>query len=328
MRSAPAFYLKLTFFFLSVALSAQAVLISETRIGPQVIKYTLDSPSVGKNSISSPRTVALQVLLPVDYEKSSIRYPVIYYLHGFRGNPQEIRQWQTLADQEAKQGRPFILVGVEGKNRFQGSFFVNSPVSGYWEDWLVNEAVSFIDSRLRTIPKPESRGLFGLSMGGFGTLHNALAHPEVFGAAYAVAPGVFEPETGLDEALGSWKGDTQFKQAYGAAFAGNPNGDPSNSTGTPEDLKLYALWQTGFGGWDARIETYLGKKEKLKALAIEWGSRDGYVWIPTGSAWLAEYLPQKGIPVRAIETNQGHDLTQKSMKEYIFPFFNEHLIRE
>lgn len=77
-----------------------------------------------------------------------------------------------------------------------------------------------IDSRYRTVAVPGGRGLMGFSMGGFGALHLALAHPDLFGAAWSLCPGVFTPGKGLGDAMRTWRGEDGFLKAYAAAFSG------------------------------------------------------------------------------------------------------------
>lgn len=315
------FFCAAAFLILTVGLPAQVTLVKE-EANSTTRTYTLASPSLARNTIGNTTTASVYVLLPENYEASGEkRYPVVYYLHGFRGSPAEILFWSKAYQECQLSGSPFLLVGIEGKNFFGGSYFVNSPVSGYFEDWLIKEVIPFLESRLRILPQKEARGLLGLSMGGFSVLHHLLSHPETFSWGYAVAPGVFEPETGLDEALASWSRDTQFKKAYGAAFAGSPNAVP-RLDGTPEDVGVYTQWQTsGFGGWESRLETYLAGDDRFQALAIEWGSRDGYVWIPVGASWLAGYLADAGLPVEPVETTLGHDMPVERLKSTIFPWF-------
>ena len=81
---------------------------------------------------------------------------------------------------------------VPGDNQLGGSFYVNSPVTGNWEDFVVQEVVGYVDNHYRTIARVESRGISGHSMGGFGSLNIAMLHPDVFGAVYSLSPGLFD----------------------------------------------------------------------------------------------------------------------------------------
>ena len=246
----------LLLFLLTWGLSAQATLITETNTGPQFIKYFVESKAVADNKIGNVTQLALHVVLPLDYKTSNLRYPVVYFLHGHGDTPQGVRNWLALLNKAFEGRQGFILVGVEGKNKLQGGFYANSPLTGRWEDWLVKETVPFIDATLRTIPKAESRGLFGFSMGGFGVLFNGLRHPDIFSCVFATGPGVIHPEGGMEEAYNSWDGAENFVSGYGGAFAGSLDLRPEFS-GTKEDNLLVEKWASGFGQWDKKIDAYL-----------------------------------------------------------------------
>jgi len=76
--------------------------------------------------------------------------------------------------------KEMIVVVPNGSNRYLGSFYTNSSVSGNWEDYIYRDVVSFIDDTYRTITKPASRGIAGHSMGGYGALMLAMRQRGIF----------------------------------------------------------------------------------------------------------------------------------------------------
>ena len=46
----------------------------------------------------------------------------------------------------------FILVSVDMTTPLGCSWYVNSPVTGNWEDFMVKELVPYIDANFRTLP--------------------------------------------------------------------------------------------------------------------------------------------------------------------------------
>ncbi|MBY8992093.1 MAG: hypothetical protein KGD58_15215 [Candidatus Lokiarchaeota archaeon] len=78
---------------------------------------------------------------------------------------------------------------LRGNIEPKGSFFVNSPYSGNYMDYIINDVIKYVDSNYRTINSIEHRALMGGSMGGYGTLYLALHHPEKFIAASSLSPG-------------------------------------------------------------------------------------------------------------------------------------------
>ncbi|MFX0047117.1 MAG: alpha/beta hydrolase [Candidatus Hermodarchaeota archaeon] len=100
--------------------------------------------------------------------------------------------------------KPFILVqpdaslhlpninntkNLNGKIATKGSYYVNSPFSGNYRDYIARDVIEYIDSSYRTIPDNQHRALIGGSMGGAGTLRICINYPEKFIAAAALSPG-------------------------------------------------------------------------------------------------------------------------------------------
>ncbi len=133
------------------------------------------------------RPVNVCVDLPANYAATAPeRYPVLYFLHGlFEHDTAWIRHGgKTVFDALLKEGRlgPFIVVLPDADN----TFYVNSfDGKDRYEDFFIRELVPYIDRHYRTIPLRQARGIAGVSMGGYGALHLAMRHPDVFGAVSA-----------------------------------------------------------------------------------------------------------------------------------------------
>ena len=144
------------------------------------------------NSHILQRTVRYCVMLPPDYDKEKDKkYPVLYFLHGLGENEQALMRsggWGLIEDlqREHKVG-DFLMVAPEGR----GSFFINSA-DGHdrYSNFLIAEFLPFIETHYRIIRNRKSRGVTGLSMGGFGALRLAFAHSELFGSASAQSPAL------------------------------------------------------------------------------------------------------------------------------------------
>ena len=239
----------------------------------QVIDTVIPAPSLKGNMLYTPDFQPIAVYLPPSYNNSNKKYPVVYYLPGFGDNiiyytvygAFGFRVNQSL-DELINSGKinEMIFVMTNPVNIFAGHFYVNSPVSGNWEDFIVKDLVQFVDANYRTIKDKESRGISGHSMGGFGALNLAMLHPDVFSMAYALSPGLFA-EGGIDkhkpltgkvivkeflnkqEELSSMNEkealielmaymyqrlvvqmdyETAFCYAYGTAFSPDPEGNP------------------------------------------------------------------------------------------------------
>jgi len=169
----------------------------------RALRIEVPAPSLAGSRIPNAPLQPALVLLPPGYDIGNKRYPVIYYLPGFRTDVDEYVNGafdgfdlaRTLQRSVASGAvRPCILVIVNGRNALGGSFYVDSPVTGAWETYVVNDVLPYVESRYRTLETSEARGVAGESMGGFGALRLAMQHAGLFGAVFALSPGLFDRE--------------------------------------------------------------------------------------------------------------------------------------
>ncbi|RPH57001.1 MAG: hypothetical protein EHM81_12245, partial [Chloroflexi bacterium] len=154
---------------------------------PPGTKYGLYSTLVrGANTQSS-----YLVYLPAGYEKNlSLRFPVIYWLHGGFGNARQ-GAWAVQFYDSAMQDKLMpeaIIVLVQA---LPVGWYVDSkdgklPI----EQVIIKDLIPHIDNTYRTIAQKEGRGIEGHSMGGYGALRLGLKYPHLFGAVSAVAPSI------------------------------------------------------------------------------------------------------------------------------------------
>jgi S-formylglutathione hydrolase FrmB len=160
------------------------------------------------------------VWLPPSYTtQPRRRYPVAFYLHGAWGNEMDWLRVGRLAgtlDSLVAAGVPeMIVVMPDGDDGFYTTWnFLGDwagcrrnrmpdeePADSYcvpwphYDDYIARDLVAFVDRRYRTIADRRSRGIAGLSMGGYGAIALALAYPDVFSAA-ASHSGVLAPARG------------------------------------------------------------------------------------------------------------------------------------
>lgn len=149
----------------------------------------------------------VRIYLPPDYfESTSKQYPVVYLLHGFysdhNGWWEGVEGVLNINIEEILNGlisegeiAPMIVVAPNSYNRYFGSKYANSSSSGLWEDFITQDVISYIDTHYRTLAVRESRGIAGLSMGGYGAFKLAMKHPDLFGALYSNSAGVIAFES-------------------------------------------------------------------------------------------------------------------------------------
>ena len=181
------------------------------------------------------RPVRYCVMLPPSYETDSgKKYPALYFLHGLGENEQTLLRsggWGLIEDlrQQHKIG-DFILIAPEGR----GSFFINSA-DGHdrYSDFLLTEFIPYIESHYRIIRDRKSRGVTGLSMGGYGALRAAFARPDLFGSVSAQSPALI---TETPQQMNADLRDAgRLAQLLGGVF-GNPINVPHWKANNPFDL--------------------------------------------------------------------------------------------
>ena len=158
------------------------------------------------------------------------RYPVLYYFHGLGGDEQTLVSgggWDLIQDLWDRHQIGEFIIAAPAAGR---SFYINSRDGNVrYEDFLIREFFPFIESHYRIEPGRRNRGVTGMSMGGYGALHIAFAHPELFGAVSAHSPALIaklpraefdsEDSFGVMRLLGSAFGNPFDHGVLGAQLA-------------------------------------------------------------------------------------------------------------
>lgn len=171
-----------------VALLSQGTLVVDS-----VFSRGLQANVVGDSPIRR-----VLVYLPPSYPREPARrYPVLYMLHGATSTPEEWltgvyqgMNFQLTLDSLIAVGAvpEFIVVMPDANNALEAGFYANSPATGNWQDFVVQDLLRHVDGRYRTDTTRAHRALYGHSMGGFGALAIGFEHPNVFGLVYAASP--------------------------------------------------------------------------------------------------------------------------------------------
>lgn len=185
-----------------IFLSFSSVIIAQSVQSNRLLSVTVYSPSLEGNLLGDSPDRNVIIYLPPGYhdkENQEKEYPVIYLLHGYDADYQLWtsgdywlgKGWSIadIADYLTEDGtiQPMIIVMPSANNRYNGSWYVNSEVTGGWEDFIAKDLLSQIDTDYRTVKSPLGRGVAGHSMGGFGALWIGLNNPDKFGAVYGMS---------------------------------------------------------------------------------------------------------------------------------------------
>ena len=166
------------------------------------------------------------IYLPSDYATSGERYPVIYWLHGGNGNSREGAWMCGQLDAAMKRGDmpPCIVVFVQGLpiGWYNNSKDGTMPV----EDVIIKDLIPHIDATYRTINRREARGIDGMSMGGYGSLHLGFKYPELFGVVSSIAPSITSYEMERKEVImPTFEDDTAYFNANSPSTLVKVNAD-------------------------------------------------------------------------------------------------------
>ena len=147
------------------------------------------------------------VYLPAGYDAAArtpgaARYPLLYFLHGLGDNEQTLFNsggWTLLDEMRRKHEiGNFLIVAPEGRR----SFYINSSDGKFrYGDFFLREFIPYVEGKYHAGASREKRAVSGISMGGYGALRLAFAHPELFSAVSAQSAALItESPSELDAA--------------------------------------------------------------------------------------------------------------------------------
>lgn len=317
-------FILLSVFLISSSVSAQAVPAKQRAL----IETKIPTESLKNNLLGDSFEQDVAIYLPPSYETAKTkRYPAIYLLHGFGDS---IQNWtkrinlKNILDDLIKSGeiREMIVVMPNGTNAYGGSFYTNSTVAGNWEDYIYKDLVAYVDKNYRTIPKAESRGIAGHSMGGYGAIKLSMKHPDVFSAVYGLSPcclgfdgdaGWENPAWGKVLSLTSKEELAKPPQSFedffakafvatAAAFSPNPQKAPFfadfpykiSGNQLIANEPVYTLWREKMPLY--QVEKFRDNLLKLRGIYFDVGQYDEFSHIRIDTRRFSEELSERNIP--------------------------------
>jgi len=155
-----------------------------------VKRIKFQSPSLTK-FWGRPIYLGATVLLPRDYDRETIGYPVNYIQGHFSlAPPYGFNEQNDFSKQWLSDGFPrFIAVTFQHPNPyFDDSYAVNSVNVGPYGDAIMQELLPEVEKRFRIIREPWARVLSGGSTGGWEAAALQIFHPDLFGGAWIYCP--------------------------------------------------------------------------------------------------------------------------------------------
>jgi enterochelin esterase-like enzyme len=324
----------------------------------QVVGRELRSEKFASNKVGTSPVRKMVIYLPPGYNGSSKRYPAIYFLpnpfESYRASFDQ-RDAQSLFDRAIAAGviDKFIVVSVDMNTPLGCSWYVNSPVTGNWEDFMVQELVPYIDGNFQTLARRDSRGIAGDFMGGYGAIRFGMRHPDVFGSVYALHPvgtgsgvRVMYSRPNWDLLANAKSLDDVRKDGYSTIFTTifqahvpNPDKPPlyvdlqAQKVGDRLviDSKVTERLRNNFF-IESMIPQYADNLKSLRAFKFDWARNDTNQDHVYANQALTHKLDEFGVPHEAEEYNGlwGHGVWGEEGRFYteVLPFFGRHLVFE
>ena len=233
------------------------------------------------------------VILPPSYDADKTRrFPILYFFHGLGDNEQMFVHaggFNLVQDLwERGQIGEFLIATPNA----DATFYINSrDGKARYEDFLVQEFLPGIETRYRSRPGRANRGVAGVSMGGYGALHLAFRHPQLFSAVSAHSPALIDK---LPAFTAPTSGGSMRSRVLGATF------------GSPPDPAF----------WDHNSPLTLARSANLAGVKIyfDCGDQDDFGF-ESGATALDKILASRHIPREAHIYSGRHD----------WQYFAEHL---
>ena len=266
------------------------------------------------NIWSDPYERDFHVYLPPGYSESGSAYAALWDFAAFTNAGPGHLNWKNQGenlpqrlDRLIGSGEmpPVVVPMPDCYSSLGGNQYINSSSVGRYADYIVEELVPYLGTRVNVIDDRAGRGVFGKSSGGYGALVHAMYYPDTWGgiASHAGDIGfewVYRPEFPRAAAmLSSLKGDPYrflknfwLKKSPGSpdystlmtlamAASYDPGNSPENIIQLPFDLHTCELDQRRWEQWLRHdplnlLETHTAQLSSLKLLYIDVGNRDQY----------------------------------------------------
>ena len=137
----------------------------------------------------------MYVYTPPGYDYSTVKYPVLYLLHG---GGEDQRGWATQGKANlildnliaANKAKPMVIAMIDGNMGNTGGIAgFNENALKAFERELKMGAIPFVESNFKVATDAKNRALAGLSMGGMQTLYAGIQNSELFSSLGVFSSG-------------------------------------------------------------------------------------------------------------------------------------------
>ena len=259
-----------------------------------VKRLKFQSPSLTK-FWGRPIHLGATILLPRDYDRETISYPVLYQQCHFGLNPplgfREGGGEMYEAWMKDDFPRLAVVTFQHPNPYYDDSYAVNSVNVGPYGDALLQELIPEVEKGFRVMREPYARLLAGGSTGGWEALALQLFHPDFFGGVWCYCP---DPVTFAGyEGVDVYKDDNAFYKQHEWYRVPTPNmrdtfGEPRNTMQQKNQFELVNgthgrsgrqldIWSAVFGplGKDGFFQPLIDQRTGVidKTVAKYWDER-------------------------------------------------------
>ncbi len=300
--------------------------------GPRgsVHRLTIESHVLKGNLLGDPAERVIDVYVPAGRTGEGL--PLLVDLVGFTAGGPAHTNWKNFnenvperLDRLIGEGlmAPCVVAFPDCFTRLGGNQYINSAAMGRWDDFLLQEAVPFVETKFGCGGEGR-RGCFGKSSGGYGAMVHALLHPDFWSAAASHSgdvgfellfipdfPKVLRALATADNSIERWLErflaapkvkDQDVHILMILAMAATYDPDPGAYMGvrlpvTIDTCELIPERWANFVKWDplTLVEKHGAGLKKLKALYIDCGDVDQYNLV-YGSRRMHRRLTQMNVP--------------------------------
>ena len=154
-----------------------------------VHRLMLESKVLAGNFLGDPPARMIDVYVPHGHDGGGL--PLLVDLVGFTAGGPAHTNWRNFTENIPEQAdrliasgemRPAVIAFPDCFTKLGGNQYINSTAMGRWADFLIEEAVPFIERKFRC-GGAGKRGVFGKSSGGYGAITHALLYPDFWAAS-------------------------------------------------------------------------------------------------------------------------------------------------
>lgn len=155
----------------------------------EVHRLFLDSKILVGNFLDDPTVRRIDVYMPPDHNGAGL--PLLVDLIGFTAGGPAHTNWKNFTENVPERLDRLIATGAmppcvvafpDCFTRLGGNQYINSAAMGPWADFLLEEAIPFVEEKFGC-GGIGRRAVFGKSSGGYGAIAHALLYPEFWAGA-------------------------------------------------------------------------------------------------------------------------------------------------